>query len=141
MENKEKDPCLVLDLFLCDKVSFERKGFKNKNKLQSYYSIGNEKCEGNDNEYRVVLRYRGVKKDEYEIEVIVSGYFYTEDCDEEATKHLIKYNSIAILMPFLRAKISTVSSQFEIDPIIIPVINTDDFVDKYYTNEEEEKDE
>lgn len=93
----------------------------------------------NEHDYRVAIKYKGDKKDEYEIEVLISGYFHVEANDDETEKYMVRYNTVNILIPILRAQIATLTTQFEVDPVILPIINSTSFVDEYYANVEEEK--
>lgn len=139
-EVKEKeDSYLTLIAISYDDISFKRKGFKNNHKIKSSFAIMTFKEGENEHDYRVAIKYKGNKKDEYEIEIVISGYFHVEASDPEAEKYMIRYNTVNILIPILRAQIATLTTQFEVDPVILPIINSTSFVDDYYTNMEEKK--
>lgn len=58
------------------------------------------------------------------MEVSMEGLFnYEVSEDKEQVKRMLKTNSIAILFPYLRALISTMSVNFGIPTIVIPTIN------------------
>lgn len=139
-EVKEKeDSYLTLILVAYDNISFTRKGFKNNHKIKSSFAIMTFKEGEEEHDYRVAIKYIGDKKDEYKIEVVISGYFHVEASDEETEQYMVKYNTVSILIPILRAQIATLTTQFEVDPVVLPIINSTSFVDDYYTNIEEKK--
>ena len=132
-EVKEKeDSYLTLIAISYDDISFKRKGFKNNHKIKSSFAIMTFKEGEEEHDYRVAIKYKGNKKDEYEIEIIISGYFHVEASDSETEKYMVRYNTVNILIPILRAQIATLTTQFEVDPVILPIINSTSFVDEYY---------
>jgi preprotein translocase subunit SecB len=57
----------------------------------------------------------------FTIGVTVSGVFQL--FDSENAEALIKYNAVAILLPYVRSAVSLLSSQSGGPPIILPIIN------------------
>lgn len=128
---------LALDILVYDKISFIRKGFKNDNELKNYVSIGYEK-EEDSNRYITHVSLRGVKQDEYEFEVVVSGYFSIhEETSDEKKDYVLKYRTVSILFPYLRSEISVLTSQPGVTPVVLDATNTDGYVDELYGDNKE----
>lgn len=129
MEFKESK-YLSLDRLVYDKISFIRKGFENDNKLEKYIGISYEE-EKELGVYITHVSIRGIKQDEYEFEVNVSGYFsvYGESTEEERD-YALKHNTVSILFPYLRSKVSDLTSQPGMIPVVLDPTNTDEYVDE-----------
>lgn len=65
------------------------------------------------------------KTDDFSLECKTVGRFVTsEDMDEEfKTSHFVKINSPAILYPFVRSYINTITTNSGFSPIILPSVN------------------
>lgn len=61
----------------------------------------------------------------FKMEVSLTGIFKLEDCvlEEPLKEKLINENTIAILFPYLRSLISTITSNSNINPLILPPVN------------------
>lgn len=125
MENESFISSMRLRKLVFDKISFERKGFKNENEVSTNMSVKISENIKQDNFYKVSLTVLVEKKEEYDLEVTISGFFSLED--EEAIKMkdtLLQKNAIAILMPYVRSEISMLTAQPETDCVLLPLINT-----------------
>lgn len=73
---------------------------------------------------KISLKLKSEDKSEF-LECDIVGSFEAEDEVDEEFKlsHFVKVNSPAILFPYLRSYITTVTSNSGISPIIIPPIN------------------
>ena len=58
-----------------------------------------------------------------QLKVTITGLFLCEEEDESLKQGLLKYNTIAIMFPYIRSQISFLSSQPDLPPITIPLIN------------------
>ena len=60
---------------------------------------------------------------EIQLRIALTGLFIC-DCENEALKQeLVRYNTVAIMFPYLRSQISLVSTQPDMPPITIPPMN------------------
>lgn len=57
------------------------------------------------------------------LSVTIVGLFLCEVTDEETKQELLKYNTLSIMFPYIRSQISYISTQPDIPPITIPVVN------------------
>ena len=74
MNQNEIISVLKMDKIVFDKIEFNRFGFKNENKINMELTTSIGKNEG-ENRYKVSLILKGNKKDEYNLSVILTGYF------------------------------------------------------------------
>lgn len=75
--------------------------------------------------YRVALTAHVWLKEDKSIDLTVTlvGFFSCE-CEDEALKtSLVNNNTIAILFPYLRSQISLITTQPDMQPVIIPPMN------------------
>lgn len=86
-----------------------------------------------DGRFSVSLSFELVNEDNnqlpFDIKVIIVGYFHLE-CDEEERKTLMEKNTVAILYPYLRALITSLTASANVPPLVIPVINVVKMFDK-----------
>lgn len=64
----------------------------------------------------------------YELTLTIAGNFSIEKFD--GNEVLIYKNSLAILFPYLRSELTLLTTQPDINPIILPPININNFFDK-----------
>jgi preprotein translocase subunit SecB len=116
---------LHMDKLLFDEIEFHRIGIKNENKLDLKMKI--EVHQRNDEEaYKVTLTLIGDKADEYQLHIILSGYFSfqtDEFLDDDLKKKLINENTVAILMPYMRSQLSLLTAQPETECVVMPPLN------------------
>lgn len=116
---------LNMDKLVFDHIEFTREGFKNDSTVD--FTIETRFAQNQSNEiYRVTLILKGEKKDEYVFEISLTGFFSLNNNDEmdDATKNeLISKNTVAIMMPYLRAQVSLLTAQPEVDCVVLPPFN------------------
>ena len=114
----------TLTKMVFDKIEFERKGFKNENELKFRLQVQIGK--NRDNAYKVTLVLEGDKKDEYELQLSLTGFFEIQNSDElsdSTVQALIEKNAVAILMPYLRSEVTLLTAQPETDSVVLPTFN------------------
>ena len=107
-----------------DKIEFVRKGLKSKHELK--FSLGIQIGKSDKQIYKVSLLLSGIKEDEYELNISLSGFFKlenTEELSEETSQELIKKNTVAILMPYLRSELSLLTAQPGMECVVLPAFN------------------
>lgn len=117
---------LVLEHIVCDKLSFNRLGFKSDDSSVET-NIAHQVNKHDDNVYRVQLSLSSTKKDEYEAAVHISGFFSISE-DEPHKDILLNQNSLTILLPYARAQMTLLTAQPETTPLVLPVINVSELV-------------
>lgn len=69
---------------------------------------------------------------EYETEICIQGVFtFVSDpkLDEETKKTLIHKNSVAIMMPYVRSELTLLTSQPDVEPVVMPPLNINAMLD------------
>lgn len=123
---------LELNRLVFDKIEFKRTGFKN-NKQSKYEMEAQLSKNTKDDIYKVTLIFKCEKENEYNFEIDLTGFFTfnsKETLDEDTKNTLISKNSVAILMPYMRSQISLLTAQPEVDCVVLPPFNINNFVDK-----------
>ena len=127
---------LNMDKLVFDKISFERKGFKNQNPIK--YSVETRIAQHQEQEiYRVTLVLKGDKEDEFDFEISLTGFFSFSDgaeVDDQIKKTLINNNTVAIMMPYMRSQVSLLTAQPEMDCIVLPAFNINKMVNNNESN-------
>ena len=115
---------LTLTKMVFDKIEFERKGFKNENELKFRLQVQIGK--NRNSAYKVTLVLEGDKKDEYELQISLTGFFEIQNSGElsdSTVQALIEKNAVAILMPYLRSEVTLLTAQPETDSVVLPTFN------------------
>lgn len=121
-----------------NKIEFNRLGFKNcenfKFSIESniYIKEQKNKDEEASDIYEIILILKGDKPEEYTLEISLSGYFALESdttLNDELRNELIEKNTVAIMMPYLRAQITILTSQPEVECVVLPPFNINSLFD------------
>lgn len=122
---RKSESALVAKKIFIERMSFCRNEVANGMIHLSQSSIEkNIEKIGEDN-YRCSLELRMSDAEESaELEIVVSGFFeFKADLKEEQKDVIITKNTMAILFPYLRAQATLVTSQPDVEPVVIPAIN------------------
>lgn len=122
---------LVMQSLVFDKIEFERKGLKSSSKLN--FSLKIQIGKDDKQVYTVSLLLSGTKKDEYELNIGLTGFFKLENAEslsEDTKQELIKKNTIAILMPYLRSELSLLTAQPGMECVVLPAFNINKILDE-----------
>lgn len=123
MDNEIDMQCeLKLQKVVFDKIVFERTGFKNEEELQINMKVQIAEDVENDI-YKVTIGVNGIKKDEYNLEVQISGFFTFNDSSSNMKEIFLNQNAVAILMPYVRSQISLLTAQPETECVVLPPFN------------------
>lgn len=113
---------------IVDKLSFDRKGFKNEANKDIDFQIGVSINKLQDSNYQVAVRVTAEKRDEYVAEVQMTAYCeISEECQGKDT--LLRKNAVAILFPYIRSQLTLLTSQPEIEPIVLPTLDINRLID------------
>lgn len=128
--NEDIESVLKLERMVFDRIEFNRTGFKNNNEIEFQFQSGvSQKSDGSV--YRVTLVAKGNKKDEYVLEISLTGFFTFEsvgDLNDDLKASLLSKNAVAIIMPYLRSQITLLTSQPEVEAVVLPVFNINNMI-------------
>ena len=127
---------LVMRHIVCDELSFERLGFRQKvNETKFSVSYGVEK--DGEGEYRGAFVLSAKREEEYVATVKMTGYFLIDE-DNPQKDVLLQKNGMAIIFPFARSQMTLLTSQPETMPVVMPVVDINKIVEQYEIEQEEE---
>lgn len=84
----------------------------------------------NEEIYKTTLIQTGVKSDEFNFTVKLTGIFsldLSHNLTEEEREFIISKNTVAILIPYLRSQVTLLTSQPGLKPIMLPIFNVGNF--------------
>lgn len=127
LEKKNICSLEMLNLYV-KKAVFERKEIVPKN-FSVKFDVDFDYKE--ENKVEVILScYLKDAEETMRCEIIMIGCFKTTDEDLVIAKTLLKKNSVAIMFPYLRSYITTLSSQPNLPPLILPPVNINQLLDE-----------
>lgn len=117
-------------LLIVKKIFIEEMSFKRENEIEGVIRFSNT-CIGktikklNDDKYKCSLSLNMSDSSESaKLKIIVSGIFeFNLGFDDEQKESIITKNTMAILFPYLRAQITIMTSQPDVEPVVLPAIN------------------
>lgn len=121
---------LRLNHVVFDEISFSRHGFMNQSEDETEVKLkmGVAIKKYDVDKYRVSLQVLAEKEEEYSVEIQITGYCsIADDCEIKDT--ILKKNAVAILFPYVRAQLTLITSQPEVEPIVLPVFNISTIID------------
>lgn len=97
----------------------------NENLRLTRSSIGKNVEQIKDGEYKCSLALKLTDEEEStSLEIVVSGIFeFNAELKEEQKQIIITKNTMAILFPYLRAQVTLLTSQPDMEPVVLPIIN------------------
>ena len=119
---------LIFHDYIVEKIEFSRKGNDVQNIENYNFTLNNEVLESEDKEIFKIFLEIIIEDDDNSIyiNIAISGIFGFDEkhnIEESIKKSIVQKNTLAILFPYLRSLVSTISSNAGIKPIIIPAVN------------------
>ena len=127
---------LQLEQLVVEKLEFNRTKFELSDsslELKLEVEIMQEISENQDRNieiYKTSLIQTGVKSDEFNFTVKLTGIFsldLSHNLTEEEKEFIISKNTVAILMPYLRSQVTLLTSQPGLQQIMLPIFNVGNF--------------
>jgi preprotein translocase subunit SecB len=119
---------LIFKNYSIDSLSFEKNNSFSHKKVNIDFDISSDICTHVETSSATVTLILEVfnsylKKDyPFHLKMSVSGYFSVEPLVNENLR-LIETNAVAILFPYLRSLVSTITANANVAPLILPPIN------------------
>lgn len=117
---KQNSCVLKLEHLIFDELHFDRKGFQNKNSIQYEFGFNFEMRGKTELIAHILLQ--GEKPEEYSVLVRASGYFVLDE-NSEYDRLTLRQNAVAIVFPYMRTQLSLLTSQPEIDTVVLQPLN------------------
>lgn len=132
--NDESNNCVLkLEHLLFDELHFERQGFQNKNPV--HYRFGYNFEMRGTTELIAHILIEGEKDDEYNITVRASGYFILNE-ESHYDRLMLRQNAAAIVFPYMRSQLSLLTSQPEVESVVLQPFNIAQMVKESFEQEE-----
>ena len=137
MDNIKSD-LIIKNMYFSDLMFKRSENIGQKTNINN--SLGVEYKELSENEINVKLRYEG-KSDDMSIEVVavINGCFELlnyQELELDVKDYILKVNTIAILIPYLRSQVCLLTSQPGFSAIQIPIINAESLYKANQKNKE-----
>jgi preprotein translocase subunit SecB len=71
----------------------------------------------------------------FRLEIMIRGIFSADDSVKEDFTYLCEYNGLSILFPFIRSAIADITEAANVSPLILPLINVENFINKHKQKE------
>lgn len=122
---KKSESALIAKKIFVENMSFQRKEVLNGNLRLTQSSIGKSVEQVTESEYKCSLALKLSDEEETAmLEIVVSGIFeFNAELRDEQKQIIITKNTMAILFPYLRAQVTLMTSQPDVEPIVLPAIN------------------
>ena len=123
---------LTLEELFFDKIEFNRKKTKNTDNKDINFKMAVSISDLESNLHSIKLTLNVDKEDEFDAELILVGNFRLEDdYDKKLKQDIITKNTVAIMMPYLRSQLTILTSQPNLEPIIMPILNVNNMFQNY----------
>lgn len=122
---QKSESVLVAKKIFIESMNFQRSEVVNGTVRLSQNSIGKNIEKIDDDDYKCSLVFSMTDEEETtSLKIIVSGIFeFKADLEQDLKDIIITKNTVAILFPYLRAQVTLMTSQPDIEPVVIPAIN------------------
>lgn len=94
-------------------------------KIEPIFSNNIEKLDDNDAKVTISCEIGPLENNPFYLHVDVVGLFNLNGWEEDPiSREIVNINTIAILFPYLRQAVSTITSMSGLPPYVLPVVNT-----------------
>ena len=114
-------------------IYFSELSFRREEKIKQTFELNHSfdvsYSDVSKNSIKVSIIYSNKSNDSlFETHATINGRFELtnyEEFDEEVIESLLKINTLAILIPYLRSQIVLLTSQIGMNPVQIPILNAE----------------
>ena len=113
---------LEINSIYFENILFQRVGEEDSNSIFDYKTTTELFTNKDDKKnYKITITFVGLKKDVFNINIVLSAIFDLECLEEE--KQLYFNNVFSILFPYIRSEVSLLTAQPNMRSIVLPVLN------------------
>ncbi len=122
---KKSESALIAKKIFIESMSFQRNEVQSGMLHLTQSSIGKSVEQITDNEYKCSISLKmTTEEDAASLEVVVSGIFeFNAELTDEQKQIIVTKNTMAILFPYLRAQVTLITAQPDMEPVVLPAIN------------------
>ena len=129
--NSDSKSALELVQLYVDKFSFHRTAKISSSETEMLITTGIKDLPGNTHEVQLAAKFNDENGDlSLEISIVGIFKFDVELEDTEFKRQIIEKNTIAIMFPFLRSQTTLLTTQPDLTPFVIPILNINNFIEE-----------
>lgn len=132
IDSSSKSVLSMRDIFF-EKIVFKNPNKANMDNLETQLQTEITEIRKFFYSVKVILKITHVEDSEFKIALTLNSLFEMEDqndISEETVKVLIKKRTLSILFPYLRSQLTILTSQPNLNPIILPVVNIHNLIEE-----------
>lgn len=122
---QKSESALIAKKIFVEKMNFQRNQIASGVIRLTQSSIGKNIDKLDEKEYKCSLTLKMSDEEEtVDLEIVISGIFEFESgLNADQKEIIITKNTMSILFPYLRAQVTLMTAQPDIEPVVIPAIN------------------
>jgi preprotein translocase subunit SecB len=122
---QKSESALIAKKIFVEKMNFQRNQIASGVIRLTQSSIGKNIDKLDEKEYKCSLTLKMSDEEEtVDLEIVISGIFeFQSELNADQKEIIITKNTMSILFPYLRAQVTLMTAQPDIEPVVIPAIN------------------
>lgn len=122
---QKSESALIAKKIFVEKMNFQRNQIASGVIRLTQSSIGKNIDKLDEKEYKCSLKLKMSDEEEtVDLEIVISGIFeFQSELNADQKEIIITKNTMSILFPYLRAQVTLMTAQPDIEPVVIPAIN------------------
>ena len=122
---QKSESALIAKKIFVEKMNFQRNQIASGVIRLTQSSIGKNIDKLDEKEYKCSLTLKMSDEEEtVDLEIVISGIFeFESEFNADQKEIIITKNTMSILFPYLRAQVTLMTAQPDIEPVVIPAIN------------------
>ena len=122
---QKSESALIAKKIFVEKMNFQRNQIASGVIRLTQSSIGKNIDKLDEKEYKCSLTLKMSDEEETDdLEIVISGIFeFQSELNADQKEIIITKNTMSILFPYLRAQVTLMTAQPDIEPVVIPAIN------------------
>ena len=122
---QKSESALIAKKIFVEKMNFQRNQIASGVIRLTQSSIGKNIDKLDEKEYKCSLTLKMSDEEEtVDLEIVISGIFeFESELNADQKEIIITKNTMSILFPYLRAQVTLMTAQPDIEPVVIPAIN------------------
>ena len=122
---QKSESALIAKKIFVEKMNFQRNQIASGVIRLTQSSIGKNIDKLDEKEYKCSLTLNMSDEEEtVDLEIVISGIFeFESELNADQKEIIITKNTMSILFPYLRAQVTLMTAQPDIEPVVIPAIN------------------
>lgn len=130
--SKNKSVLALKNIFF-EELYFKRSEIVNETSLGVEYSVGFVDVDSTNFKVKIVTNIFTELK-EVEMRIVAVGDFTIDNFknyDDETMESIKKQNTVAIIMPYIRSQVSSLTSQPDFTPVLLPTVDVTELLQSH----------